>query len=155
MDDIQQVINDKEKYFIKAIESGRKRYAYVLHKPGDYHNRVLNFLISTTYMKTHLHEGSERSEFIKILEGEIKVIYFNSVGIPFEEKILSTSTEKSFEIIVPPGVWHTYTVMSKRAITYETMNGVYDPNTWKKMADWAPNEGSEEAGAYEHQLRNS
>jgi hypothetical protein len=39
-------------------------------------------------------------------------------------------------------------MLSDFAITYETMMGKYDPNTWKTFADWAPKENTVESSAY-------
>ena len=34
---------------------------------------------------------------------------------------------------------------SENVVIYETMNGIYNPKTWKKMANWAPKENSRQA----------
>ena len=33
-------------------------------------------------------------------------------------------------------------MLSKEVIIYEEMEGLYNPDTWKKMATWAPNENT-------------
>ena len=155
MDDVNNVLNNKNYYFNRAINSGRNRFAMVLHKQGDYSNRVVNFMISGTYMKPHEHEGSHRSEYIKLLDGEIKIIYFDSTGKVTSTHLLSMKDDGLREIIVPPNQFHTYVVTSDRAVTYETMDGIYDPITWKNLAMWAPEESSIEAGDYQKSLVES
>ena len=39
------------------------------------------------------------------------------------------------------------------SIIYETMIGKYDPLTWKKMANWAPEEETENAKEYFQSLK--
>jgi hypothetical protein len=39
------------------------------------------------------------------------------------------------------------------SIIYETMIGRYDPLTWKKMADWAPAEETENSKEYFQSLK--
>ena len=46
---------------------------------------------------------------------------------------------------MPAFTWHTYAITSDVAVTYETMMGKYNPSTWKKFAEWAPKEQSEES----------
>ena len=51
-------------------------------------------------------------------------------------------------IKIPAFAWHTYVALSEYTISYETMNGVYDPATWKELARWAPAENTPESTAY-------
>ena len=49
---------------------------------------------------------------------------------------------------IPAFTWHTYVMLSEHAVTYETMMGKYEPDTWKSSAAWAPPEGSAESVPY-------
>ena len=54
---------------------------------------------------------------------------------------------------MPVCTWHTYVMLTDQVVTYETMNGIYDPATWKSMASWAPPEGTLEAKTYLSNLK--
>jgi cupin fold WbuC family metalloprotein len=138
-------------FLSSAEQNARKRYPKILHKKGDEFNRVFNFMMSESYMHPHLHPGPEKNERIYIVSGKISVLYFNDLG----ECIKSTLLEKGMvELIeVPAYTWHTYVILTDHAITYETMMGVYEPNTWKKIAPWAPNEDYFESKNYLNQLK--
>ena len=56
-------------------------------------------------------------------------------------------------IEVPAFTWHTYVMLSDEVIIYETMEGIYDIDTWKKMASWAPKENSLDASKYLEMLK--
>ena len=43
---------------------------------------------------------------------------------------------------------------SKSTIIFETMMGKYNPLTWKKMPDWAPDENSQNSEKYLKDLKN-
>ena len=136
----------------QAALSERKRHAKVLHSPGDEFNSVFNFLRSGTYMQPHLHPGEEKIEQIYLVEGKLRMVFFNDVGEISKTVILEKGGEEL--ISVPAFSWHTYEVLSDSAVTYETMMGVYDPKTWKEFASWAPVEGSEVAPAYVASLKD-
>ena len=44
-------------------------------------------------------------------------------------------------------------MLSDEVIIYETMEGVYSPNTWKKLASWAPEESSHQSLLYLEELK--
>jgi hypothetical protein len=48
-------------------------------------------------------------------------------------------------IAVPAFTWHTYAMLTDYAVTYETMMGKYDPQTWKDFFTIAPAENTEES----------
>jgi cupin fold WbuC family metalloprotein len=127
----------------KANASERRRFPKILHSPGDEFNRVINFMMKDSYMQPHLHPGVEKIEKIYILEGRIAVFFFDDSG----EIIKTTILEKGgVEMIaVPAFKWHTYAILTEYAITYETMMGKYDPQTWKDFFTIAPPENTEES----------
>ena len=134
-----------QNYWLHAEKSGRKRYAHVLHEPGAYENICEVYLIKETYMQPHRHMREDQIEKIELLEGSLEMIYFTDEGNVEEIKNFS---EQGNLIKVPIMKYHTYRVISKRAKTRETMNGIYNPKTWKDYAEWAPTENSEEAINY-------
>jgi len=130
----------------KAHSSPRKRYPLLLHEHGAYFNEVFNFICQDSYMQPHLHPGSEKNEIIQVLRGALAVLYFDENGMITEETLLDAEQFDSIE--VPAFTWHTYVMLSSEVITYECMNGIYDPATWKQFAPWAPSENSAEATPY-------
>jgi hypothetical protein len=137
----------------KANASERRRFPKILHNPGDEFNRVINFMMKDSYMQPHLHPGVEKIEKIYILEGRIAVFFFDDSG----EIIKTTILEKGgIEMIaVPAFTWHTYAMLTEYAITYETMMGKYDPQTWKDFFTIAPLENTEESYEYLKKLKES
>ena len=66
--------------FKKAEQSERNRFPKILHKKGDYDNRVFNFLLKDTYMQPHRHPGKEKIEKMSIIEGVCVLFYFDDYG---------------------------------------------------------------------------
>ena len=137
----------------QAKISPRKRYAKVLHEEGAEFNEVFNFINQASYMHPHLHPGNEKIEKIYILKGSAAVLFFNETGEITDCSILDSTTNKV--ITVPAYVWHTYVMLTDWVITYETMDGRYDPATWKTLAPWACSEDSTGAGIYLEQLMST
>jgi cupin fold WbuC family metalloprotein len=144
----QDEINEN---FLNAINSDRKRFPKILHTPGDEFNRVINFIRKDSYMQPHLHPGIEKIEVIRILRGSAAVVFFDDSGVISKYTILENGGMESIE--VPAFTWHTYVMLTDYVITYETMMGVYRPETWKHLAHWAPKEGLEISFEYLSLLR--
>lgn len=144
---------DLKEFFLKAIESPRKRYPKIIHQPGDYNNKVFNFLLHDTYMQPHLHPGKEKTEKMYLISGSFNLIFFDNIGKIIKKTLLQRGHQEYVE--VPPYTWHTYIMLSEKVVVYETMDGIYDPKTWKKMASWAPAEDKEDALTYHNKLRNN
>ena len=136
----------------KANASERRRFPKILHNPGDEFNRVVNFMMNDSYMQPHLHPGEEKVEKIYIIEGRLAVFFFDDEG----EIIKTTILEKGgIEMIaVPAFTWHTYVMLTDYAVTYETMMGKYDPQTWKNFFKIAPAENTEESISYLKKLQD-
>ena len=141
---------DKNFYFNQAELSERKRSPYIIHQKGDEFNQVFNFILEDSYMKPHLHPRSGMIEKMHLIQGSFKLIFFDNSGNP--EEIFNIE-EPGQRILVPALTWHTYIMTSKLTIIFETMMGVYDPKTWKKTPDWAPDESSKKAKEYFKSLK--
>ena len=135
----------------QAAGSKRARFPKLLHRPGDEFNRVFNFMMQDSYMQPHLHPGEEKIEQIHLVQGKVAVLFFDDQGAVKECTLLKRGGIELVE--VPAFTWHTYVMLSDYAISYETMMGVYNPKTWKKMAEWAPQEGSLESLEYLNLLK--
>jgi len=129
-------------YLAKAHTSERHRAAKVLHQKGDYLNRVFNFVLADSYMQPHHHSEIEH---IAIVEGKMAVVFFDDTGNMTHAVILEKPGES---VDVPSFAWHTYVAPSNYTVSYETMEGIYDPVTWKNFASWAPAENGPKASKY-------
>lgn len=138
--------------FSEANQSIRKRFPKILHKQGDYFNKVINFVLDDSYMQPHLHPGEEKIEKMYLLEGSFALILFDDAGEITNTIVLKKGDRES--VNVPAFTWHTYVMLTKEVVVYETMEGIYKPSTWKKMASWAPLENTEEAIDYLKMLKN-
>jgi cupin fold WbuC family metalloprotein len=133
-------------YFSVAKNSERCRSPKIMHKQGDYHNRVFNFILEDSYMHPHLHPSEEKIEKMFLLDGSFALITFDDDGEVTNTYVLAKGGRESID--VPAFTWHTYVMLTKEVIVFETMEGVYNPSTWKKMAPWAPSENTLEAPTY-------
>lgn len=131
---------------LQARTSARHRHPKILHQPGDEFNRVFNFMMKDSYMQTHLHPGIEKIEKIYLVQGKIATFFFDDNGLITRCSVLEKGGVEMIE--VPAFTWHTYVILSEFAITYETMMGKYEPQTWKKFAVSAPPENSPKCIAY-------
>lgn len=139
-------------YFSVAKNSERCRSPKIMHKQGDYHNRVFNFILEDSYMHPHLHPSEEKIEKMFLLDGSFALITFDDDGEVTNTYVLAKDGRESID--VPAFTWHTYVMLTKEVIVFETMEGVYNPSTWKKMAPWAPSENTLEAPAYLEMLKS-
>jgi len=143
-------LEDKSKYFNKAKKSDRKRFPYIIHQRGDIFNQVFNFILDESYMKPHMHPNENMVEKMHLISGSFKLIFFDDKGIP---KKIYDIDKKNSRVEVPGFTWHTYVMTSKSTIVFETMMGKYDPLTWKKMPEWAPDENTKESKEYFRNLK--
>ncbi len=139
-------------HFSVAKDSERCRSPKIIHKQGDYHNRVFNFILEDSYMHPHLHPSEEKVEKMYLLDGSFALIIFNDDGEVTDTYILAKGGRESID--VPAFTWHTYVMLTKEVIVFETMEGVYNPSTWKEMASWAPSENTPDALAYLKMLKS-
>ena len=142
---------EMDEYIKKAASSWRRRYPKILHKPGDKFNRVINFMMEDTYMQPHLHPGEDKIERMYLVRGKFSVLILNDNGEIQEAFFLEKGKIEYIEI--PAFAWHTYVILSESVVTYETMTGKYDPETWKTLADWAPTETSGKSITYLTELK--
>jgi cupin fold WbuC family metalloprotein len=135
-----------EDFLSRAAASPRRRVPKILHEPGAELNRVLNFMLHDSYMQPHLHPGAEKIEKISLVEGKVAVLMFTDEGEVRNVVVLERGRVEYIEI--PAFTWHTYVMLSAGAVTYETMMGRYEPETWKGFAAWAPAEATPESVPY-------
>jgi cupin fold WbuC family metalloprotein len=146
-------LSDEEidQHFKVAGDSIRKRSPKILHEKGDYLNKVFNFILADSYMHPHLHPGEEKIEKMHLIQGSFALVIFDEKG-EIKETIVLEKGKKEY-IAVPAFTWHTYVMLTKEVVVYETMEGVYDQATWKELAPWAPAENTAEAVLFLEMLK--
>ena len=132
--------------FLRARESPRRRYAHILHKPGAEFNEVFNFMLKDSYMQPHLHPSDEKCEDIHIVSGRLLLHFFDDTGEVTQSFLMQPLGFS--HVRVPAFTWHTYAMLTDEVLTYESMWGRYDPLTWKRTAEWAPEEGDSKSTAF-------
>lgn len=135
-----------------ADASVRRRHPKILHQKGAEFNEVFNFMMTDSYMQPHLHPGDEKIEMIYLVQGKVAVLFFDDNGSITKCTLLEK--EGIDMITVPAFTWHTYVMLTNSAITYETMMGKYDPQTWKDFFTIAPAENIPESIDYLKYLKN-
>ncbi|MDB9998417.1 WbuC family cupin fold metalloprotein [Alphaproteobacteria bacterium] len=143
--------DEVDHHFLEAEKSERKRFPKILHNQGDYYNKVVNFVLDESYMQPHLHPGDEKIEKMFLVEGSFALVLFDNNGDISDSIILEKGGRETID--VPAFTWHTYIMLTKKVVIYETMEGVYEPSTWKEMASWAPLENTPEAFQYLRMLK--
>ena len=139
-------VEQKQEGIREADASARRRYPKILHQPGAEFNEVINFMMADSYMQPHLHPGVEKIEKIYLLEGKLATLFFDNKGAVTECTVLEKGGIEMIE--VPAFTWHTYVILTPAAITYETMMGKYDPQTWKDFFTIAPGENTDRSEEY-------
>ena len=90
-------------------------------------------------MQPHLHPSEEKCEDIHIVKGRLLLHFFDDTGEVTQSFLMEPGSIS--HVRVPAFAWHTYAMLTEEVLTYESMWGKYDPLTWKKTAEWAPEEG--------------
>jgi cupin fold WbuC family metalloprotein len=153
MDIPQLTPEETATYLLSAKNSPKRRALKILHQLGAIFNQAINVVLADSYMQPHRHPDKGKIEEIWLLEGRMAVLFFDDQGAITKSAILEKN-ENSY-IKIPAFAWHTYVTLSEHSISYETMNGVYDPSTWKEFADWAPPENTPESIPYLNQLKQT
>ena len=107
-------------------------------------------MLPDSYMQPHLHPGDEKIEHIHLLSGKLAVLFFDDHGAVTRITTLEPGGVQMIE--VPAFTWHTYVILAD-TITYETMMGQYEPQSWKEMAQWAPAENTAGSQGYLQALK--
>jgi cupin fold WbuC family metalloprotein len=132
----------------------RKRMILPLHRTQEASvGRMLNFFQPGTFVRPHLHPVDFASETILVIRGALGVVIFDESGGVTASHLLRADGLGLIDI--EAGVWHGMTVLEPDTVVLEIKRGPYEVRTDKVFAPWAPVEGSEQAVAYERQLRAS
>ncbi|MEX0778935.1 MAG: WbuC family cupin fold metalloprotein [Balneolales bacterium] len=129
-------------------ESKRLRMILPLHRTQDAKvQRMINFLQPGTYIQPHLHPLDHAVESILLVQGALTFFTFDDEGNVDNQYNLDIKKGTCL-LDMEPRIWHNFIVTKPDTIIFEVKRGPYDPETDKTFADWAPKEGSGEAGDY-------
>jgi cupin fold WbuC family metalloprotein len=139
----------------RARQSPRRRMNHNFHAgPADNPHRFLNVLLKDTYIRPHRHLEPPKAETFLVLEGLVAFFQFDDSGRATASYTLGPGGE-ALGIDVPPGIWHTLTAVTERAICFEVKPGPWDPSSDKEFPGWAPDEEDPRAGAWLKKLIGS
>jgi cupin fold WbuC family metalloprotein len=130
----------------RAKQSERKRAPYNLHEYHEPVQRMVNALIPGTYVTPHKHQNPDKVELIAVLTGKVACFKFDDAGAVLEVHVLESQGPVR-AVDIRPGVYHTFIALEPSAVL-EIIQGPYHPDTHKQFAEWAPQEGAPEVGAY-------
>ncbi|MDE6083864.1 MAG: WbuC family cupin fold metalloprotein [Muribaculaceae bacterium] len=110
----------------QAAESPRLRMNYNFHESLDSKaQRLLNALLPGTVLPVHRHRFT--SETYVLLQGKMKVTFYDDNGKKIEEFLLDVTTG-DYGLQIPRGVWHGIDVIEPTVI-FEVKDGPYTPLT--------------------------
>jgi cupin fold WbuC family metalloprotein len=109
----------------QALESERLRMNYNLHTAFDAPaQRLLNALQIGTDLPIHRYKHT--AETYILLQGELKVLYYNDSKAVTESVVLNPS-KGNYGIHIPAGQWHTIEVLAPDSVIFEVKDGPYTP----------------------------
>ena len=86
--------------------------------------RLLNALQPGTNVPIHRHQ--QTAETYIILQGRIKVLFYND-SQNIEEVITLDVSTNNFGVHIPAGQWHTIEVLTPDSVIFEVKDGPYFP----------------------------
>lgn len=130
----------------QARNEPRKRKIFRLHEHYEPVQRMVNALISGTYVTPHKHENPDKVELFCILKGVVAILQFDDVG-KVEAVVRLDANGHDKVVDIPPRTYHTIIPLEDSAVL-EIIQGPYDALTHKQFATWAPQENDNNAQAY-------
>ncbi len=135
-------------------ESPRKRIILPMHKSSDASmHRMLNFIQPGSYIRPHNHFLSNKTESVIVIKGAIQFFTFFEDGT-IDKKCIIGGASKNFGVDIEPDVYHAFFALEEDTIVFESKPGPYDKETDKLFAEWAPEEGTEDALFYMEMLKD-
>lgn len=117
-----QLLNEVSK---RAQENQRLRMNYNFHEALDSPaQRLLNALQIGTDLPIHRHQHTDETYIL--LQGELKVLYYNDKKEVTETVILNP-LKGNHGIHIPAGQWHTIEVLAPDSVIFEVKDGPYTP----------------------------
>lgn len=134
-----------------AAASDRRRCVLRYHEHAEPIQRMLNALEPGTYVRPHRHVDPPKVEVFLALRGRAVVVAFDGAGnVTSIQRIDANGPLQGVEI--PPGVFHAVVSQASGTVLYEVLDGPYAAQSHKDFADWAPEEGTQDAVAWLEEL---
>lgn len=149
------VIDDRlcESVLVKAKDSERKRMNHNFHDSFDNPlQRFLNALEPNSYIQPHKHAQPMKEELFILIKGSVLVLEYDNDGNVLNSTVLNHKLG-NYGVEIKADIWHSCIALEQNTVFYEVKAGPYCPPD-KVMADWAPQEGSDEAVLFMENLRN-
>jgi len=108
----------------KARSSTKKVFRYNLHR--EFSDPLQEMLICSLDDSERIHIHRSKAEVIQIIEGEMKISFYDEKKNILSIENIKANTETSF-IRIPQGVWHSTVNISKITIYHELASGPFTP----------------------------
>jgi cupin fold WbuC family metalloprotein len=122
----------------RAKQAGRRRFRLCLHHSPD--EAVQEMIIAAcreAYSRPHRHPG--RSILYHVIEGQLRVCFFEETGKPTETIELGPpGGGKPFCFRLSSGGWYMPVVRSPMAVYIEVLSGPNPDLQATEYADWSP-----------------
>jgi cupin fold WbuC family metalloprotein len=140
-----------EKLIEKAEGSERKRALHIVRssEKGEVPAIMFNALMPGTYIQPHQHPSKDGKEIWVPIRGLITGVIFDNAGQVKEHYHLSPRETTFIEI--PAKTFHT-AIATEPSVLCELYMGIFEQETYKSFASWAPEERSEQAVEYLDEL---
>lgn len=110
-----------------------------------------------SYVRPHRHHLAPKDETLVAVQGLLGVLVFDDAGQVVQQFKLGTQSHSGPDVgpvvDMPAGTWHTVLALTPDAVLLEGKAGPFDPQGPREFADWAPEEGTDEALALLRQWR--
>ena len=137
----------------EAKQSPRKRSHFNLHESLEAPvQRLCIALIEGTYVRPHRHPQPNKWELMIAVKGASCLVIFDNEG-KLEECFELNPAGPLTAVEIPPNTWHTLFPKDQESVVIEIKEGPYTPNKPEYFANWAPEEGSDQANAYLQDLQ--
>lgn len=132
----------------QAKQSPRLRKNFNLHPTDDFCcHRLLNAMEPGSYIQPHRHLDPVKDESMVMVRGRMGVVSFDGAGNILLKSVI-TAAGSAVAVDIPHGAFHTVISLESGTIFFEAKSGPYLPLTDAEKAQWAPDEGSEDAKSY-------
>ena len=140
---------------LQAEQNPRRRMNYNFHETLDAPvNRLLNVMMTDTYLPPHRHTNPGKDEIVLVLQGSVLLFLFDDEGHVTFSKVIDPK-KGMYGLDFDGTIWHTFVVLEPATVIYEVKEGPYQAITPDDFASWAPaSQDREEGLKYNEQLLN-
>ena len=127
---------DLDELKLLAKNEPDKRARICLHKDDS---ELVHEMIIVIYEGSEIipHRHIDKSESYHIIEGELKIVFFNDKGIENDSVILSSKRHQyPFLCRISNNSWHTIVPLEEYVIFHEVTNGPFNKND-TEYAEWS------------------